>query len=100
MENERRKEEEGFTLVELIIVLIITVMLGALAMPQLVSPPKDVQEATSSGDLLGIRANGDEVTVTTDSVAAAADAAPTSGRNYSRNIGKYQSWRWYGRLPQ
>ena len=51
----RRCNSAGFTLVELIIVIIIIGILAALAIPQFVSATRDAQEATLSGDLTVMR---------------------------------------------
>ena len=45
----------GFTLVELIIVITIIAIVGALAIPQFVSSTKDAREATLAGDLAVMR---------------------------------------------
>ena len=55
MKKASRKDEGGFTLVELIIVIIIIGILAALAIPQFVSSTRDAQEATLSGDLAVMR---------------------------------------------
>ena len=50
-----RGKKAGFTLVELIIVIIITGIVAALAIPQFVSSTRDAQEATLAGDLAVMR---------------------------------------------
>jgi prepilin-type N-terminal cleavage/methylation domain-containing protein len=51
----RVNTKRGFTLVELIIVIIILGILAALAIPQFVSSTKDAQEATLKGNLAVMR---------------------------------------------
>lgn len=51
----RRTKERGFTLVELIIVIIILGILAALGIPQFIDSTKDAEESTLSGDVAVLR---------------------------------------------
>ena len=53
--KKQKGTENGFTLVELIIVIVILGILAALAIPQFVSSTKDAEEATLRADLAVMR---------------------------------------------
>ena len=54
----KNKENAGFTLVELIIVIIILGILAALAIPQFSTSTKDAEEATLQANLATMRSSG------------------------------------------
>jgi general secretion pathway protein G len=62
-EPNRRKSEQGFTLLELMIVMVIIGILAAIAVPAYVNAVRSAREATLKADLYTMRRAIDSYTV-------------------------------------
>ena len=84
MDHRKRMQSEfGFTLVELIIVIIILGILAALAIPQFVSSTKDAEESTLAANLAVLRNAINLYSVQHSSTLPGAKKVDGSGTNTS-----------------